>query len=167
MIRTSLSEKRMKAEQVVLSYKLLSQNERAFRAMKTVHLNVRPIRHRLERRVRAHIFLCMLAYYIQWHMIEAWRALLFSDEDTEAKAQRDPVAPAKRSPAALVKARTKRLADGSEVHSMRTLLECLAGIVRNRCRRAGSEQNEVTFDIQTAPNAKQRQAYELLETISL
>ncbi len=167
VIRTSLPDPRMKAEQVVLSYKLLSQNERAFRSMKTLDLNVRPIRHRLENRVRAHIFLCMLAYYVQWHMIEAWRPLLFCDEDAPAKAQRDPVAPAKRSPAALAKAQTKHLPDGSEVHSLRTLLECLAAIVRNRCRRTGAQENESTFDMETAPDAKQRRAYELLETISL
>ena len=167
VIRTSLSAKRMKAEQVVLSYKLLSQNERAFRSMKTVDLGVRPIRHRLENRVRAHIFMCMLAYYVQWHLIEAWRPLLFCDEDTEAKSRRDPVAPAKRSRAALAKAHSKHLPDGSEVHSLRTLLECLGGIVRNRCRRTGSEEHEATFDMQTPPDAKQRRAYELLETIRL
>ena len=167
VIRTSLPDQRMPAEHVVLSYKLLSQNERAFRSMKTVDLNVRPIRHRLENRVRAHIFLCMLAYYVQWHLIEAWRPLLFCDEDTAAKAQRDPVAPATRSPAALAKAHTKRLTDRSEVHSLRTLLENLAGIVRNRCRRTGADEQESTFDMETAPDAKQRRAYELLEAISL
>jgi transposase len=167
VIRTSLPDQRMKAEQVVLSYKLLSQNERAFRSMKTIDLNLRPIRHRLENRVRAHIFLCMLAYYVQWHMIEAWRPMLFCDEDTQAKARRDPVAPAKRSPAALAKARSQRLPDGSEVHSLRTLLECLAAIVSNRCRRAGAEEHESTFDMVTAPDANQRRAYELLEVIRL
>ena len=167
VIRTSLPDQQMPAEHVVLSYKLLSQNERAFRSMKTVDLHVRPIRHRLENRVRAHIFLCMLAYYVQWHLIEAWRPLLFCDEDTAAKAQRDPVAPATRSPAALAKAHTKRLTDGSEVHSLRTLLENLAGIVRNRCRRTGADEQESTFDMETAPDAKQRRAYELFEAISL
>ena len=167
VIRTSLPDPRMTADQVVLSYKLLSQNERAFRSMKTVDLHVRPIRHRLETRVRAHIFLCMLAYYVQWHLIEAWRPLLVCDEDTGAKARRDPVAPATRSPAALAKARTKRLADGSEVHSLRTLLECLGGIVRNRSRRKNAEEQESTFDMETAPDAKQRRAFELLETIRL
>jgi transposase len=167
VIRTSLPDQRMKAEQVVLSYKLLSQNERAFRSMKTIDLNIRPIRHRLDNRVRAHIFVCMLAYYVQWHMIEAWRPLLFGDEDAQAKARRDPVAPAKRSPAALAKAHTKYLADGSEVHSLRTLLEYLAAIVRNRCRRVDAEEHESTFDMVTAPDAKQRRAYELLEVIRL
>jgi hypothetical protein len=167
IIRTSLPAQRMESDQVVLGYKLLSQNERAFRSMKTVDLGVRPIRHRLENRVRAHIFLCMLAYYVQWHLIEAWRPLLFCDEDTQAKARRDPVAPAKRSEAASAKAHTKRLDDGSEVHSLRTLLECLGTIVRNRCRRAGADEHESTFDMDTAPDHKQRRAYQLLETISL
>jgi len=86
----------MDANETVRSYKLLSQVERAFRSFKTVDLMVRPIRHRLEDRVRAHIFLCMLAYYVQWHMLEAWRPLLYADEDQKAKNLRDPVAPAKR-----------------------------------------------------------------------
>jgi hypothetical protein len=83
--------------------------ERAFRAYKTIDLKVRPIHHRLEPRVRAHIFLCMLAYYVQWHMIEAWRPLLFGDEDQQAKQTRDPVAPAKRSSAALAKVASHQL----------------------------------------------------------
>ena len=82
---------------VVRSYKSLAEVERAFRSLKTIDLKVRPIHHRLADRVRAHIFLCMLAYYVEWHMREAWRALLFADEDQTAKPQRDPVAPATRS----------------------------------------------------------------------
>ena len=117
IVRTSLSKDRMDADETVRSYKLLSQAERAFRSFKTVDLMVRPIRHRLEDRVRAHIFLCMLAYYVQWHMMEAWRPLLYADEDQKAKDLRDPVAPAKRSDSAMKKVRTKRLDDGSRVHS--------------------------------------------------
>ena len=101
MIRTSLDAKHLSAEDAVRSYKQLGRVERAFRAIKTMDLQIRPIHHRLEGRVRAHIFLCMLAYYVQWHMMEAWRELLFFDEDQDAKATRDPVAPAKRSPAAM------------------------------------------------------------------
>ena len=97
VIRTSLAEQRMKTDDTVRSYKLLTQVERAFRSFKSMDLKVRPIRHRRENRVRAHVFLCMLAYYVLWHMMEAWRPLLFSDEDQQAKARRDPVAPAKRS----------------------------------------------------------------------
>jgi hypothetical protein len=167
VIRTSLPAARMDAAQTVRSYKLLSQAERAFRSFKTVDLMVRPIRHRLEDRVRAHIFLCMLTYYVLWHMIEAWRPLLFADEDQEAKAVRDPVAPAKRSEAAKRKVHTKRLDDGSAVHSIQTLLGHLAAIVRNTCRCCGAERNDSTFDMDTTPDAKQRQALDLLKTISL
>ena len=93
VIRTSLAEQRMKTDDLVRSYKLLTQVERAFRSFKNIDLKVRPIRHRRENRVRAHIFLCMLSYYVLWHMMEAWRPLLFADEDQQAKAKRDPVAP--------------------------------------------------------------------------
>jgi hypothetical protein len=165
VIRTSLPAARMDAAQAVRSYKLLSQAERAFRSFKTVDLMVRPIRHRLESRVRAHIFLCMLAYYVLWHMIEAWRPLLFADEDQEAKASRDPVAPAKRSKAAMRKVHTRRLEDGSVVHSAQTLLTHLAAIVRNTCRCRGAEPDAPTFDMDTTPDDKQRQALDLLKTI--
>jgi len=167
VVRTSLPAARMDAAQTVRSYKLLSQAERAFRSFKTVDLLVRPIRHRLEQRVRAHIFLCMLAYYVLWHMMEAWRPLLFADEDQEAKAVRDPVAPAKRSEAAMRKVHTKRLDDGSLAHSIQTLLGHLAAIVRNTCRCRGAGADESTFDMDTTPDAKQRQALDLLKTISL
>ena len=113
VIRTSLAEQRMKTDDLVRSYKLLTQVERAFRSFKNIDLKVRPIRHRRETRVRAHIFLCMLSYYVLWHMMEAWRPLLFADEDQQAKAKRDPVAPAKRSEAAMRKIQTKKLDDGS------------------------------------------------------
>ena len=108
VLRTSLPEERLSAEETVRSYKRLTQVERAFRSLKTVDLDIRPIYHRLEHRVRAHIFLCMLVYYVLWHMLEAWRPLLFCDEDQHAKATRDPVAPATRSEAALRKVHAKR-----------------------------------------------------------
>ena len=167
VIRTSLSEQRISDEDTVRSYKLLSQVERAFRSLKTIDLKVRPIRHRLEDRVRAHIFLCMLAYYVQWHMLEAWRPLLFCDEAQGAKATRDPVAPAKRSQEALRKVHSKTLDDGSEVHSFQTLLKALSGIVRNICRIPGEGPDAPTFDVLTTPNAKQQQALDLLETIEV
>ena len=85
VVRSSVSTETMDAGQTVRSYKLLSNVERAFRCLKSVDLMVRPIRHRLENRVRAHIFLCMLSYYVQWHMTEAWRPLLFADEDQDSK----------------------------------------------------------------------------------
>lgn len=167
VVRTSLLKTRMDAAQTVRSYKQLSQAERAFRSFKTVDLMVRPIRHHLEDRVRAHIFLCMLAYYVLWHMREAWRPLLFADEDQQAKEERDPVAPAKRSEAAMRKVRTKRLDDGTVVHSIDTLLGHLAAIVRNTCRCRGAGPDEPTFDMDTTPDDKQRQALDLLKTIAV
>jgi transposase len=167
VVRTSLTEEMMTAENTVRSYKLLCQAERAFRSFKSIDLKVRPIRHRLEDRVRAHIFLCMLAYYVQWHMLEAWRPLLYCDEDQEAKATRDPVAPAQRSEACLQKVRSKSLEDGTRPFSFRTLLDHLSGIVRNKCRRRDTTDDEPTFNMDTPPNPKQRQAYNLLRTITL
>ena len=165
VVRTSLPASRMDAAETVRSYKQLSQAERAFRSFKTVDLMVHPIHHRLDNRVRAHIFLCMLAYYVLWHMVEVWRPLLFADENQEVKEARDPVAPAKRSQEALRKAQSKRLDDGSVVHSVQTLLDHLAAIVRNTCRYPGTGSNELTFEIDTLPNDKQRQALDLLKTI--
>lgn len=165
ILRTPLAAREMDSAQVVRSYKSLSQVERAFRSMKTIDLKVRPIHHRLADRVRAHIFLCMLAFYIEWHMREAWRALMFADEDQQAKAHRDPVAPAKRSAQALRKASTHTLPDGSPAHSFRTLLDELSTIVRNTCRAPQSAKNAPTFTITTTPNATQQRALQLLDTI--
>ncbi len=167
VIRTSLAEQRMKTDDLVRSYKLLTQVERAFRSFKNIDLKVRPIRHRRENRVRAHIFLCMLSYYVLWHMMEAWRPLLFADEDQQAKAKRDPVAPAKRSEAAMRKIQTKKLDDGSPASSFRTLLRLLSNIVRNKCRTPGAASSDMTFDVTTSPDSKQRRAYELLKGITV
>src|SRR6266702_3692319 len=110
VIRTNVTAELMSSHDVVRSYKQLSGVERAFRSLKTVDLHVRPIHHRLADRVRAHVFLCLLAYYVEWHMREAWRELMFADTEQKAKATRDPVAPAKRSKAALAKATRHTLA---------------------------------------------------------
>jgi hypothetical protein len=166
ILRTPLAAKQMDAPQVVRSYKSLSDVERAFRCLKTVDLKVRPIHHRLPERVRSHIFLCMLAYYVEWHMRAAWRSLLFADEDQQAKTQRDPVAPAKRSVAAEHKALTHTLPDGTAAHSFRTLLDDLTTIVRNTCRVPGADSNAPTFQLVTTPNSKQKHALELLDTIT-
>ena len=166
VVRSSVSTETMDADQMVRSYKLLSNVEHAFRCLKSVDLMVRPIRHRLEDRVRAHIFPCMLAYYVQWHMTEAWRPLLFADEDQESKALRDPVMPAERSDAALQKVHTKRLDDDSIVHSFRTLLDDLARIVSNTCRCPGLGPESPTFTKTTTPNAQQQRALNLLQSIS-
>lgn len=165
VLRTPLERKHMDAAQVVRSYKSLAEVERAFRCLKTVDLNIRPIHHRLADRVRAHILLCMLAYYVEWHMREAWRALLFADEDIEAKSRRDPVAPAKRSDAAEHKALTHTLTDGSPAHSFRTLIEELSSIVRNTCRTPNAPEDRPTFTVTTRSNPTQQRALQLLETI--
>jgi len=166
VIRTSVPKERLSPDDTVRCYKSLSQVERAFRSIKTIDLKVRPIRHRLETRVRAHIFLCVLAYYVEWHMREAWRPLLFCDEDQEAKKTRDPVAPAKRSDAAMRKVHSKKLDDGTEVHSFQTLLKTLSTIVRNVCRAPG-DNPETTFQVVTTPDSKQQRAFDLLDTIIL
>ena len=167
VIRTSVPAPRLPTDDVVRSYKMLSQVERAFRSLKTIDLEVRPIRHWVEDRVKAHIFLCMLAHYVVWHMIDAWRPLLFCDEDQQAKTIRDPVAPATRSRAALDKVHAKILDDGTPVHSFQTLLHDLSSIVSNTCRRPGasSTAGEPTFEVVTTPSATQQRAYDLLKSI--
>ena len=121
---------------VVSTYKSLALVERAFRSVKTVDLEVRPVHHRLAGRVRAHVFLCMLAYYVVWHMRKALAPLLFDDHDKEnaRKGRSAPVAPAKVSPAAKAKAAWRKTADGLPVHSFRTLLQDLATLTRNTVR---------------------------------
>jgi len=167
IIRTSVPPAQMDAPDCVRNYKSLANVERAFRSLKTIDLKVRPIHHRTADRVRAHIFLCMLAYYVEWHMREAWRELMFADTDQQAKATRDPVAPAKRSKAALAKAARHTLDDGTPVHSFATLLEELATIVRNTCRTPNIGPDAPTFEVLTTPNAKQQRAFELIQQIRL
>lgn len=167
VVRTSVPPERLSAADTVRSYKQLSQVERAFRSLKTIDLKVRPIHHRLGGRVRAHIFLCMLAYYVEWHMREAWRPLLFADEDQAAKQTRDPVAPAQRSAAALRKVHTKVVADGTPVHSFQTLLKDLSTMVRNVCRRRDARPDEPTFPVLTTPTSTQQRADDLLKAITV
>ena len=165
IIRTSLNKKQLDAPSVVRSYKRLAQVERAFRSLKTVDLHVRPIFHWNEDRVRAHIFLCMLAYYVQYHMQEAWRSLLFFDETAWITESDDPVAPARRSAAADAKALTKQTDDGERAHSFRTLLGSLATIVSNECRPKHSK-TAATFQIVTTPSKEQRKAIDLLTVLT-
>ncbi len=167
IIRTSVSAAQMDAPQCVRNYKALANVERAFRSLKTIDLKVRPIHHRNPDRVRAHIFLCMLAYYVEWHMRGAWRELMFADLDQQAKAVRDPVAPAKRSNAALAKVARHTLDDGTPVHSFATLLEDFTTIVRNTCRTPNAGPDTPTFEVITTPNAKQQRALDLIEHIHL
>jgi len=166
VIRTSLPEAQQDDAEVVRNYKRLSRVESAFRHLKSADLRIRPIHHYSANRVRAHLFLCMLAYYVQWHMDEAWRPLLFSDEEQQRLAERDPVAPATRSEAAREKTASKTLDDGSPAHSFRTLLNELNGIVRNTCRRQHGA-DLLIFDIDTTPTDKQQEALKLIDAIRL
>jgi len=167
IIRTSVPATQMDAPDCVRHYKSLANVERAFRSLKTIDLKVRPIHHRLADRVRAHIFLCMLAYYVEWHMREAWRELMFADTDQQAKATRDPVAPAKRSKAALAKVASHTLNDGTPVHSFATLMAELGTIARNTCRTPQAGPDAPTFEVVTTPNPKQKRALELLQQIQV
>jgi len=165
VIRTSLDAKRMDAPSCVRSYKALANVERAFRSLKTVDLKVRPIHHRLADRVRAHILLCMLAFYVEWHMREAWRELMFADTDQAAKATRDPVAPARRSASASAKAASKLLDDEQPAHSFATLMAELATVVRNTCRTPSVGTDAPTFEVLTTSTAHQQRALALIQAI--
>ncbi len=168
VIRTSVEAADMTAEQAVLNYKRLAEVERAFRTLKGVDLHVRPIRHRLEGRVKAHIFLSMLAYYVQWHMMQAWASLTFTDEaGDDAARERNPVAPAKRSKAALAKVHTRTLPDGTPAMSFTRLLAHLSTIVRNTLQPKGAREGEATFTLTTRPTPKQQQALDLIAAITV
>ena len=157
VIRSSVTADRLDAAQLVHSYKRLAQVERALRTLKSMDMRVRPIHHHLEDRVRAHVFLCMLAYYVRWHLEQAWRPLLFGDE--QPPQRQDPVAPAQRSQPALDKARTQRLADGTPVHDFSTLLEELSTLSRETIRMTAAE---TSFDKLTTPTPLQQRAFSLL-----
>jgi len=159
VIRTSVAEEKMSSADVVRAYKSLAKVERAWRAFKAVDLHVRPIHHRLDGRVRAHILLCMLAYYVQWHLERAWAPLLFRDEERPAHA--NPVAPAQRSPAATHKAQTQLTTDDTVVHSFRTLLADLATLTRNRVVLQGAA-DAGPLDITATPTPLQHRALSLL-----
>jgi hypothetical protein len=168
VIRTSVGDAEMTAEEAVINYKRLAEVERAFRTLKGMDLNVRPIRHRLETRVKAHIFLSMLAYYVQWHMLQAWAPLTFADEvDNQAERRENPVAPARRSKPALEKAARRRLADGSPVMSFTRLLAHMATIVRSTLQPAGARPGEATFTLTTRPTPHQQKALDLLSAITV
>jgi transposase len=162
VIRTSVRAEALSSPQVVASYKSLSGVERAFRSLKTVDLHVRPIHHRLPDRVRAHILLCMLAYYVEWHMRQALAPLLFDDHDKpQAQAARTSiVAPAVRSDAARRKAATRKTEEGLKVHSFQTLLSDLATIAKNRIQP--KDKKIPAFDMLTTPTPLQQQAFDLL-----
>jgi hypothetical protein len=156
ILRTNHTQTDRPAGDVVRAYKNLEQAERAFRSIKGPDLQIRPIHHHLETRVRTHVFICMLAYYLTWHLKAAWKPLLFTDENRPVNE--DPVAKALRSPAADAKARTKRTTSGAPAHSYQTLLSELSTQTRNRTRLAGRAD---TFEKLTQPNALQARALEL------
>lgn len=158
VLRTSLSSERLDAAQTVRSYKRLAQVERAFRVLKSLELEIRPIHHRLVGRVRAHVLVCLLAYYLEWHMRRALAPLLFGDE--QPQAQSSPVAPARRSATAEAKARTKRTPQGLAVQSFHDLLNDLATIVKNQIRPV--LKSVAGFEIVTRPTPLQKHALQLL-----
>ncbi|MBV8315033.1 MAG: IS1634 family transposase [Planctomycetaceae bacterium] len=164
VVRTSLAEAAILPDDAVRAYKGLSQVERAFRCLKTVDLEVRPIHHRLEARVRAHVFLCMLAYCVEWHMRQSLAPILFDDHEPQdgAAARRSIVAPAQRSPAALRKAAAKRTDDDLPVHSFRSLIDDLATFTRNTMAMEGDPNH--TFLLYPQPTPLQARAFQLLGT---
>jgi len=165
VIRTSEPCSRLSAADTVRSYKNLAQVEQAFRCLKGIDILVRPIRHRDEQRVKAHLFLCMLAYYVEWHMRKALAPLLFDDEQLDQdRKTRDPVAPAKPSVSAKKKKSLRVTTEGLPIHSFETLLAELATRCRNRCR-IKSDPNSPTFSQITQPTPLQKRAFELLQLL--
>ena len=158
----SLPETALDDSKTVKSYKSLSLVEHAIRSIKTVDLHVRPVYHWLEDRVRAHVFLCMLAYYLEWHMRQRLAPMLYDDTDKEAAEalRKSPVAKAERSPAALAKQTTGRTDDGLPVHSFHTLLHDLATITKNTVATALAP--DFPFTITTRPTHIQKKAFDLL-----
>jgi transposase len=160
VLRTNTPAERLDAAETVLAYKRLARVERAFRTLKSVDLEMRPIRHRLAERVRAHVLLAMLAYYVEWHLRQALAPLLFDDEHGGGERS-SPVAPAVRSEAARAKASSKRTAEGWPVQSLRDWLGDLATIAKNTIQPAATGVEP--FDVITRPTPAQRQALELLQ----
>ena len=162
VIRTSVPKETLSAENTVQAYKRLTVVERAFRCLKTVDLKVRPIFHWTEDRVRCHIFLCMLAYYVEWNMRQLLAPILFDDHDKEVakRMQKSAVSPAQRSPAAKKKDSIKQTEDGLPVHSFQTLLQDLATIVKDWCKP--KVPNACLFNKTTLPSPVQRKAFKLL-----
>jgi transposase len=156
ILRTNHTASDLPAGDVVRSYKNLEQAERAFRSIKGPDLQIRPIHHHLEDRVRCHVLICMLAYYLTWHLKAAWKPLLFTDENRPDNE--DPVAKAIRSAEAEQKARTKRTTNGQPAHSYHTLLTELGTQTRNRTRLAGRTD---TFEKLTQPTEIQAHALRL------
>lgn len=163
VIRTPEPADTLGAADAVRAYKRLGDVEKAFRTFKGLDLRVRPIRHRLETRVRAHVFLCMLAYYVEWHLREAWAPLLYAEEDlAQLRATRDPVAQAKPSPTAQAKKKNKRSQEGFPLRSFNGLLTALSTLCLNTCR-VGEGRNATRFQRPTEATPHQREAFRLLQ----
>jgi transposase len=162
IVRTSVKANKMGAEEVVKAYKGLSWVERAFRSLKAIDLKVRPVFHWLETRVRAHVFTCMLAYYVEWHMRRVLAPILYDDEDKHRGEERrkSVVAPAVRSDGAKRKAATKRTEEGEPVHSFRTLFSDLATLAKNRVNTKLAPGP--SFPMYTNPTPFQQKVFKLL-----
>ena len=162
VIRTNVPQEALSPEETVGAYKALAQVERAFRSIKTVDLEFRPVFHWTAPRVRAHVFLCMLAYYVEFHMRRRLAPILFDDHDRPAAAaeRKSIVAPAQRSPAAKRKATSRRIDDGMPVHSFRSLLADLATLALNKVSLPSNRKYR--FDLPTEPTPLQARAFELL-----
>ena len=158
VIRTTVRPEQMDTAKVVATYKSLARVERDFRSLKAIDLDLRPIHHYTESRVRAHVFICMLAAYLVWHLRQAWAPLTFTDEHRPNPA--DPVAPAQRSHGADHKAATKTTTEDLPATSFTALLDHLATLTRNHLRVAGHDQS--SFDLLAIPTPTQRRAFELL-----
>jgi hypothetical protein len=158
VIRTTVGVEQMNPATVVATYKSLANVERDFRSIKAIDLDLRPIHHWTETRVRAHVFICMLAAYLVWHLRQAWAPLTFTDENRPDPA--DPVAPAKRSKAADHKAATKTTTDDQPARSFTGLLDHLATLTRNHLQVAGHDESG--FDLVAVATPTQRRAFELL-----
>ena len=163
VIRTPLPEQAMAATEVVGVYKSLAEVEADFRSWKAIDLQLRPIYHWTEDRVRAHLLLCLLAGYLTWHLRRALGPITFTDTDRPGPARPDPVAPATPSTSAKAKTATKATPDHEPVSSYQTLLEHLATLTRNTCHLAGTP-TQASFDKLAEPTPTQRRAFELLGT---
>jgi len=164
VVRTSEPRERFSAAETVRSYKSLSEVERAFRTLKGIDLRIRPIHHRLADTVRAHVFLCLLSYYVEWHMRRALAPLLFDDEELHgARRQRDPVAPAQASASAKKKKARRKTDEGLAVHSFETLIRHLSTRCKNYCYPRDVAQVETRIEITTDPTPLQTRAFELLQ----
>ena len=156
-LRTPLPAEDLDAADTVTAYKNLKYVERDFRHIKSDDLDLRPVFHRLEKRVKGHVLICMLAAYLTWHLRQAWAPLTYTDEDPPPQA--NPVAPARRSAPAQAKASRQHDQDGRPYLSFRGLLAHLATLTRNELRFAGTP---ATVPVLTEPTSQQRQAFELI-----